>query len=47
MATFVGKMGVASSNIGNCTRSYIFAKGYHHLQRFLVIRVLVICNVFS
>jgi len=34
VATFIGKMDVASSDIGNCTRGYIFAKGYHHLQKF-------------
>jgi len=28
VATFVGKMGVASGDIGNCTN--IFTKGYHH-----------------
>jgi len=31
VANFVGKMGVAS---GDIPESYMFAKGYHHLQTF-------------
>ena len=34
MATFVGKMGVASGDIGNCTRKLYIREGLSHSRTF-------------